>query len=139
MSKGVNNHYWESRVLVVKILKLLRGPKKVHYLVCSSKIDILEFDLSAYSWKGEELLFSFTTALGKKMLRDSKPKINVVEKRWVRVFPFTFMLKWMNIWCKMQSRKEACFVWALWNKAIVVNIWRVKLNNLINQTLPIVK
>jgi hypothetical protein len=52
---------------MVKILELLKGPKKVHYLICSGKIDTLKFDLSAYSWKGKELLFSFTTALKKKM------------------------------------------------------------------------
>jgi hypothetical protein len=43
-----------------------------------------------------------------------KPKINVVEKR-VGVFPFTFKQKWMNIWCKTQSKKEVGFMWALWN------------------------
>jgi len=124
---------------VVRISELLRGPKKVHYLICSSKIDTLKFDLSAYSWKGGELPFFFTTTLGRKMLRDSKPKINVVEKRWVRVLPFSFMLRWMNIWCKTRTRKEAGFIWALWNKAIVVNIWRIKVDNLINQTLPIMQ
>jgi hypothetical protein len=67
-------------------------------------------------------LFFFTTAIRRKMLRNSKPKINVVEKRWVRVLPFTFMLRWMNIWCKTQSRKEVGFMWALWNKTITTNI-----------------
>jgi len=82
----MNNHYWEGRISMVKISKLVKGPKKVHYLVCSSKIDTLEPNPSAYSWKGGELLFSFTTTLGRKMLKDSKPKINVVEKRWVGYF-----------------------------------------------------
>ncbi len=68
------------------------------------------------------------------MLKDSKPKINVVEKRWVGPLPFTFKLRWINIWCKMPSRKEAGFMWALWNKVIVVNTWRVKVDNSINQT-----
>jgi hypothetical protein len=66
---------------MVRILELLRGFKKVHYLVCSGKINILEPNLSVYSWKGGKPLFSFTIALGRKMLTDSKPKINVVEKR----------------------------------------------------------
>jgi hypothetical protein len=71
------------------------------------------------------------------MLTDSKPKINVVEKRWIRVFFFTFKLRWTNIWCKMQSRKEAGFMWALWNKPIAVNTWRAKVDNSINQTCPL--
>jgi hypothetical protein len=55
-----------------------------------------------------------------------KPKINVVKKRWIRVLPFTFKLRWTNIWCKMRSRKEMGFMWALWNKAIALNTWRLK-------------
>jgi hypothetical protein len=83
-----------------------------------------------------ERLFSFTTTLGRKMLRDSKPKINVVEKR-VGVLPFIFKQKWMNIWCKTKSRKEVGFMWALWNKAIAINTWRSKVDNSINQTCPL--
>jgi hypothetical protein len=97
MLKGTNSHYWEGRILVVRLSKVLRGLKKVHYLVCFSKIDTLEPDPSAYSWKGGEPLFSFIIALGRKMLKDSKPKINAVEKRWAWVFPFTFKLRWMKI------------------------------------------
>jgi hypothetical protein len=66
VSEGVNNHYWESRVSMVRISKLLRGPKKVHYQVCSNKIDTLKFDPNAYSWKGGEPLFFFTIALRRK-------------------------------------------------------------------------
>ncbi len=81
---------------MVRISKLVRGLEKVHFLVCFGKINTLELDSSAYSWKAKYHLFSFTTALGRKMLKDSKPKINVLEKR-VRVFLFTFKLRWMNI------------------------------------------
>jgi hypothetical protein len=100
VSKGVNNHYWEGRLSVIKKSKLLKGPKKVHYLVCSSNINTLELDPSAYSWKGGEPMFFFTTTLRRKMLKDFKRKIKVVEKRWVGVLPFTFKLRWMNNWCK---------------------------------------
>jgi hypothetical protein len=36
---------------------------------------------------------SFTIVLRRKMLKDFKPKINVVEKRWAKVLPFTFKLR----------------------------------------------
>jgi hypothetical protein len=68
-------------------------------------METLKLDPNAYSWKGEKPLFFFTTTLGRKMLKDFKPKINVVENRWVRVFPFTFKLRWMNIWCMTWNRK----------------------------------
>jgi hypothetical protein len=44
---------------MVRISKLVRGPKKVHYLVCFDKINILELDINAYSWKGREPFFFF--------------------------------------------------------------------------------
>jgi len=78
----------------------------VYFLVCYGKIDTLELDLNAYSWKGEESPFFSTTALRRKMLKDFKPKINVVEKRWIGVLLFTFKLRWMNIWCMTHSRKK---------------------------------
>jgi hypothetical protein len=65
--EGVNNYYCEGRVLVVKILKLVKSLKKVHYVICSGKINTLELNPSAYLWKGKELLFFFTTTLGRKM------------------------------------------------------------------------
>jgi hypothetical protein len=37
----------------------MKGLKKVHYLICSNKIDTLEPNPSAYSWKGGEILFFF--------------------------------------------------------------------------------
>jgi hypothetical protein len=33
----------------------------------------------------------------------------------------------------MRSKKEDGFIWAIWNKVVVVNLWRVKANGLINQ------
>jgi hypothetical protein len=60
-----------------------------------------------------------------------------VEKRWIGVLLLPFKLKWTNIWCKMQSKKEVSFMWALWNKAITVNTWKAKVNNSINQTCPL--
>ncbi len=109
----------------------------MHHLICSGKINTLEPNPNVYSWKGGEHLYSFTIALGRKMLRDFKPKINLVKKRWIRVLLFTFKLKWTNIWCKMRSRKEMGFMWALWNKAIALNTWRLKVNNSIDQTYPL--
>jgi len=37
---------------------------------------------------------AWDSTLGRrKMLRTSKPKINVVEKRWSKIFPITFKLR----------------------------------------------
>jgi hypothetical protein len=85
--EGVNNHYWKGKLSMVKISKLLKGLKKVHYLIYSSNIDTLQLDPNAYSWEGMEPMFFYTSTLRRKMLKDFKPKIHLVEKRWVGVFP----------------------------------------------------
>ncbi len=76
-------------------------------------------------------MFFFTTTLRRKMLKDFKPKINLVEKRWVGVFPFTFKLRWMNIWCKTLEQERGGLHVVFVEKAILVNTQKVKVDNLI--------
>ncbi len=52
----------------------------MHYLVCFGKINTLKLDPGAYSWEGGEPMFSFTTALKKKMLKDFKPNSILWER-----------------------------------------------------------
>jgi len=49
-------------------------------------------------------------------------------KKWDGLFPHNFKLKWNNMWSKRRSKKEARFIWAIWNKTIVVNVWRARVN-----------
>lgn len=44
----------------------------------------MELDPMVYTWKGGELLFPNTFAMGRKMLKTIKPKINRVKKKWAR-------------------------------------------------------
>jgi hypothetical protein len=62
-----------------------------------------------------------------------KPKVNIVEKRWFEQLLSSFKLRGANTWNKMCSKKEASFIWAIWNKAIALNLWRIQVNGLINQ------
>ncbi len=65
---------------MVRISELLKGSLKMHYLVCFGKINTLKLDPGAYSWEGGEPMFSFTTALKKKMLKDFKPNSILWER-----------------------------------------------------------
>ncbi len=56
-----------------------------------------------------------------------------MEKRWFELLPSSFKLKWANTWNKMCSKKEASFIWAIWNNAMALNLWRAKVDGLINQ------
>jgi hypothetical protein len=62
-----------------------------------------------------------------------KPKVNIVEKRWFKLLSSSFKLKWANTWNKMCSKKEASFIWVIWNYAMALNLWKVKVDGLINQ------
>jgi hypothetical protein len=64
-----------------------------HILWFYGKVGELDFDLKCYFWKGDENFFSYSSTLEQKMLRDTKPKVNVVEKRWCEVLPLNFKLK----------------------------------------------
>jgi len=67
-------------------------------------------------WKVREPLLSFTTRLGRKMLRMAKPK--VVGKRWSKFMSSSFGFKWANTWNKMHGKKKVGFIWAIWNKVV---------------------
>jgi hypothetical protein len=63
-TKMGDNHSREPKVALVKIVKMMRGPKRVHHLVLS-KISFLKPNPNTYVWKA---FLSFTTTLGRKML-----------------------------------------------------------------------
>jgi DNA polymerase III epsilon subunit-like protein len=86
----------------------------------------MDFDLGRYMWKSGEDLFDYSFALGHKLLRASKPKTNMVEKRWANFLPPSFKLRWMNTWHKQRSKKEVPFICAVWNEVVLVNAWRAK-------------
>jgi hypothetical protein len=79
-------------------------------------------------------LFSYTFAMGRKMLKIIKPKINIVKKKWARVHQPNFKFRWANIWCKqvMNNKKEVKFIWLIYNKNIVVNVEKARVNRSIN-------
>jgi hypothetical protein len=123
--KGIemgDDHSRECKVTLVRIAQVVRGPKKMCYLMFIGKVGSLELDPNTYVWKGRETLFSFTTTLGKKMLKMAKPRVNIVEKRWLKLLLSSFKLRWANTWSKMHSKKEVGFIWVVWNKAVVVNL-----------------
>jgi hypothetical protein len=94
----------------------------------------MEVDPELYCWKGGEGdLLAYSSALGRRLLRDSKPKVNMVEKRWYGLLPLSYRLRWNNTWHRYCSKKEASFIWAMWNKVMAVNVWRAKANNEIDR------
>jgi hypothetical protein len=67
-TKMGDNHSREGKVAFVRIVKVVRGPKRVHHLMFLNKIGSLKPKPNTYMWKGGEPFLSSTTTLGRKML-----------------------------------------------------------------------
>jgi hypothetical protein len=102
-----DNNSKEGKGAFVRIVEVVKGPKKVHYLVFLNKVGSLEPNHNTSMWKP---LLSFTTTLGRKMLRMVKPRMNIVEKIRSKLLPSSFKLRWANTWSKMHSKKEVGFI-----------------------------
>ncbi len=68
------------------------------------------------------------------MLRSSKLKANIVMKKWAKLLPSNFKLRWFNISNKHCSKKEVGFIWTIWNKPIVMNVWKAIVDGSINKS-----
>jgi hypothetical protein len=93
-----NLHCIEWVVAQIEVVEIINGPIKVCFLAFCGKAGALKSNSKAYSWKGREPILSFSTTLVKNMLRNSKLKINIMEKTWKELLPPNFKLRWINIW-----------------------------------------
>jgi hypothetical protein len=130
----VENHYrLDSKVAQVRVIQAVKRHNKNQFLLFCNKIGKMEVDLELYCWKGGEgNLLTYLSSLRNKLLNGSKPKVKLVEKRWFGLLPSCYRLKWNNTWHKYRNKKEASFIWAIWNKVVVVNMWKAKINNKID-------
>jgi hypothetical protein len=129
-----SHHRLVSRVAQVRVIQAMKGCNKNQFLLLNDEIGKMEVDPKLYCWKrGEGNLLAYSSALGRKLLRDSKPKVNMVEKRWFGLLPLSYRLRWNNTWHRYRGKKEASFIWAIWNKVMAVNVWRAKANNEIDR------
>lgn len=95
----------EGVVAQVRVVEVTKGQKKLHFLMFCGNVGALGPNSKAYYPKGCEFLFFYNTAIGRKMLRSSKPKANIVEKRWRELLPSNFKLRWSSSWDKHPSKK----------------------------------
>jgi hypothetical protein len=56
-----------------------------------------------------------------------------LRRKWSKKLPPNFKLRWPKIWNKHWSKKEASFMWIVWNKAIKVITRRVKMDGSIDE------
>lgn len=111
----------EGVVAQVRVVEVTKGSKKLHFLMFCGNVGVLELNSKAYSQKDVSFLIFYNMTIGRKMLRSSKPKANIVEKRWQELLPSTFKMKWSNSWDKHRSKKVG-FISAIWNNVLAVNM-----------------
>jgi hypothetical protein len=69
--------------------------------------------------------------------KNSKFKINIVEKRLPILLPLNFKFKWTNTWHKHWNTKEVQLICTIWNKVVAINVWKAKVDCTICQCCPL--
>jgi hypothetical protein len=82
-------------VAQIEVVEIINGPITVCFLAFCGKARALKSNSKAYSWKGRNPILSFSTTLGRNMLRNSKLKTNIMEKTWNEFLPHNFKLRWI--------------------------------------------
>jgi hypothetical protein len=78
----------------------------------------------------------YTTKLGRELLRQRTPPLQLALMKWPNILPDNFRFRWSNVWAKERDRKEAGFIWQIWHKAVAVNVWRGVISRNIDRNCP---
>lgn len=96
----------------------------------------MDWDPGRYRW-GERTLMQYMAACGQTLLKKRHKLLVVTEAKWAGVVPLNFKLRWLNEWNLGRIRKEAGLLWLIWHRAVVVNAWRRRIDNAMDQCCPI--
>ena len=91
----------------VRILEVIKGPKKASIWLYYRPISKLEWDPGCMYWPEAKEFMKYTSKQGRELLRRQARIPNVVERKWPGVLPANHKLRWNNIWDTKRIRKEA--------------------------------
>jgi hypothetical protein len=74
----------------VRVVEMIRGPKKRKVLLFYGRIKDLRWDPDMYTWPGQQPLMSYNTKLGRDLLRKSKPPLRLAQDKWPNMLPPNF-------------------------------------------------
>ena len=126
-----------SFICKVRIIEVTRGPKKTSVWLYYGLVSKLEWDPSCMHWPESKEFIKYTSNQGRELLRRQARIPNVVEKKWDRVLPTTYKLRWSNIWDSERVRKEVSLMWMIWHKAVAVNVRRGVISQEIDQNCSV--
>ena len=118
----------------VRVLEAIKGPKKSSIWWYYGPISKLVWDPHRMQWLEAKDFMKYTSNQGRELLRRQTNMPNVVEKKWARVLPTNYKLRWNNIWDTERVRKEAGLMWMIWHKVVAVNAWRGAISQEIDQS-----
>lgn len=92
-------------------------------LLYYGRIDKLDWDPDRLEWPVDERkkptpLMSFTSKLGREILKKKIVVPNPVTRKWSGVLPQAFRLRWLTVWAKERVRKEAGLLWLISHRAV---------------------
>jgi hypothetical protein len=80
----------------VRVITVVRGPKKISTNLFYGRSDMLDWDPKRYQWNSLVLFMSYTSKIGRNLLKQRHVIPNVVVRKWQGVLPATFKFKWDN-------------------------------------------
>jgi hypothetical protein len=114
--------------------QVIKGPKKRKVLLFYGKVRNLKWNPGRVFWTGSKLLMSYSTQMGRQMLRKRNPVVQTAQRKWSNILPPTFQFKWSNTWDPERAGKEAGFIWQLWHHVVAVNEWRGRISAQIDRS-----
>jgi hypothetical protein len=71
---------------------------------------------------------SYTTKMGRELLRNRKPIPNIPLLRWSDTLPAGFVFQWKANWNADRASKESGLIWQIWHRATAVHEWRARIS-----------
>ena len=109
------------KVCRVRVVEVIKGPKKTPIWLYYGMISKLDWDPGRMCWLEAKEFMKYSSKQGRELLQRQARIPNVVEKKWARVLPANYKLRWNNVWDTERIRKEAGLMWMIWHKAVAVN------------------
>jgi hypothetical protein len=111
----------------VRVQSVAKGPRKKTILFYYGKIRELTWDPAKLKWpEGVEFLH-YSTKLGRKLLQQRQPPLQLLRRKWSEALPGDFRFQWSTVWDHERQ---------IWHKAVAVNVWRGKISQRINVSCP---
>ena len=101
--------------------------RKAKILLFYGRIRELIWDPYRYQWANKKPLIEYTTKSGKEFFQKRKPVDNIPQLIWNDTLPMGFTFRWKANWEADRASKESELVWQIWQHAVAVNEWRVKI------------